>query len=294
MDLVGACLAFVHVSDHAGFTPGAAAAGIPQPVASRRVAALEEHLGGRLFDRSTRRAVLTQFGRDMLPAARRLLQAAEELQHDAARAALRPLRLAVPDTCTPLDLALLGARAREAGVAADPVPAAPAARRTLLRDRDVRAALLAVPSAEADWTVPLGAAATEGPATGTLHLETLRLGRTDLGTRPRRLWLQPEDDVPHIRDPLTRMRDALGLRPTQVATAPSLAAAATEVLAGADLLLCSPAQADELDLYWRPLGGTDLARGYDLAAGTGDEAERLRHLLDRDIARCLGSPGGPR
>lgn len=97
-------------------------------MASRRVAALEKHLGGRLFDRSTRRAVLTQFGRDMLPVARRLLHAAEELEHDAARAVLRPLSLAVPDTCTALDLALdlalLGARAREAGAAMDPVPAA--------------------------------------------------------------------------------------------------------------------------------------------------------------------------
>lgn len=37
-----------------------------QPVASRRVAALEERFGEQLFERMSRRAVLTAFGRDML------------------------------------------------------------------------------------------------------------------------------------------------------------------------------------------------------------------------------------
>jgi len=67
MDLIGGCRAFVCVSETGSFTEGAAVAGIPQPVASRRIAALERHLGERLFDRSTRRARLTPFGRDMLP-----------------------------------------------------------------------------------------------------------------------------------------------------------------------------------------------------------------------------------
>ncbi|MCK9869203.1 LysR family transcriptional regulator [Nocardiopsis dassonvillei] len=251
MDLVGACKAFVNVSERGSFTLGAAAARIPQPVASRRIAALERHLGARLFDRSTRRATLTQFGRDMLPSARRLVRLAEEMEHDAERAALRPLRLAVPDTCATRDLALLGAEARD--------------RAKARRQRQVciRASL-----------------------------ETLRLPRDRSSSRGRRVWLQPEDDVPHVRDPLNRLRDAVGLRPGQVVLAASLASAAAEVLGSRDLLLCSPRQAEDLGLYWRPTGEVRLARGYEVAAETGDEAERLRALLGRAIARCLGAPEG--
>lgn len=292
MDLVGACKAFVNVGERGSFTLGAAAARIPQPVASRRIAALERHLGARLFDRSTRRATLTRFGRDMLPSARRLVQLAEEMEHDAERAMLRPLRLAVPDTCATRDLALLGAEAREEGIHLDFRPAAPAARSELLGAREVRAVLASVPPGEAVWSVPLGLAGAGEPRGAIVHLETLRLSRDSRSSRGRRVWLQPEDDVPHVRDPLTRLRDAVGLRPAQVTVAASLASAAAEVLSSDDLLLCSPRQAGELGLHWRPTGGIDLARGYDVAADTGDEAERLRELLGRSIARCLGAPAG--
>lgn len=290
MDLVGACKAFVSVSERGSFTLGAAAARIPQPVASRRIAALEKHLGARLFDRSTRRAGLTQFGRDMLPSARRLVQLAEEMEHDAERARLRPLRLAVPETCSTRDLALLGAEAREEGIHLDFRSAPPRARVELLGAREVRAALTTVPPGEAAWSVPLGLAGTGRPGGGTLHLETLRMTRDMLPSRGRRVWLQPEDDVPHVRDPLLRLRDAVGLRPAQATVAASLTSAVAEVLGSDDLLLCSPRQAEELGLGWRPLGGIDLARGYDVAAETGDEAERLRTLVRIGIARCLGVP----
>jgi DNA-binding transcriptional LysR family regulator len=96
VDLVEACRAFVAVSAHGSFTKGATAARIPQPVASRRIAALERQLGARLLDRSSRSVTLTPFGREMLPSARRLVELAETFRHDAERAKLRPFRLAVP------------------------------------------------------------------------------------------------------------------------------------------------------------------------------------------------------
>ncbi|MFJ9555531.1 LysR family transcriptional regulator [Nocardiopsis sp. NPDC101807] len=292
MDLVGACKAFVNVSDRGSFTLGAAAARIPQPVASRRIAALEGHLGARLFDRSTRRAVLTRFGRDMLPSARRLVQLAEEMEHDAERAALRPLRLAVPDICATRDLAALGAEARREGVHLDFRPAPPAVRTELLGSREVRAALTGTPPGEGAWSVPLGLASAAEPRVGSVHVETLRVDRGRSATRGRRVWIQPEDDVPHVRDPLNRLRDAVGLRPAQVSVAASLASAAAEALGSDDLLLCSRRQADDLGLHWRPIGGISLARGYDVAADTGEEAERLRSLLGHGMARCLGAPDG--
>ncbi|MQS10540.1 helix-turn-helix domain-containing protein, partial [Streptomyces alkaliphilus] len=59
MDLVEACRAFVYVSERNSFTVGAAAAGVSQSVASRRVAALERHLGRSLFERGSRRTTPT-------------------------------------------------------------------------------------------------------------------------------------------------------------------------------------------------------------------------------------------
>jgi len=112
------------------------------------------------------------------------------------------------------------------------------------------------------------------------------VSRADPRTR-RRVWLQPEDDVPHIRDQVTRLRDAVGLQPSQVVVAP-LVAATAEVLSSTDLLLCSQGQADELGLHWRPIGSLDLARGYDVTAGVRADAHRIRTTLSTAIAHCLG------
>ncbi|MEU0688013.1 LysR family transcriptional regulator [Streptomyces uncialis] len=291
VDLVGACRAFVSVNDHGGFTVGAAASRMSQSVASRRVAALEEHFGEQLFERASRGAVLTPFGRDMLPVARQLVRAAEVLLHEAEAARRRPWRLAVPGICSTAGLARLVAEARGHGVTLDLRAAGPARRRELFDAQQVRAALLAVPADEATWSVPLGLAGARDPGVNRVHLETLRVGRASQGPA-RRIWLQPEDDVPHIRDPLARLRDAVGLRPAQLVTAPDLTTAAAEVLCGGDLLLCSPAQAGELALQWRPLGGITVSRGFALAAAADGRPERIEARLDDAIARCLGVPEG--
>jgi DNA-binding transcriptional LysR family regulator len=133
MDLVASCRVFIHVGERGSFTLGAAAARVPQSVASRRIAALEEHFGERLFDRSARRAELTAFGRDMLPPAKRLVQLAEEMEYHAERARLRPLSLAVPGTCPVRQLALLDAAVRDKGTVLDIHTADPAERAELLR-----------------------------------------------------------------------------------------------------------------------------------------------------------------
>ncbi|MEU3712866.1 LysR family transcriptional regulator [Streptomyces catenulae] len=289
MDLVGACSAFVSVSERGSFTVGAAAARMSQSVASRRVAALEEHFGEKLFERTARRAVLTAFGREMLPVARQLVQAAEVLLHEAEAARSRPWRLAVPAICPTADRARLVAAARGHGITLDLRPEGPARRQELLHAHQVRAGVLAVPPEGAPWTVPLGLAAADDVGPRRVHLETLRVGRAATGPA-RRVWIQPEDDVPHIRDPLTRLRDAVGLRPTQLVTASDLTTAAAEVMTSRDLLLCAPAQATELALHWRPLGGITLARGYALAAAEGSGRHMEARLGDA-LARCLGADG---
>ncbi|MEV0267043.1 LysR family transcriptional regulator [Streptomyces sp. NPDC050617] len=289
MDLVGACRAFVGVGEHGSFTVGAAAVRMSQSVASRRIAALEERFGEQLFERSSRRVVLTPYGRELLPAAREVVRASEALLHEAEAAKHRPWRLAVPGTCSIAALARLVAEARGHGVTLDLRPAAPARRRELVHSQQVRAALLAVPPDEATWSVPLGlATAGEDPDVKRVYLETLRIGRASLGP-PRRVWLQQEDDVPHIRDPLTRLRDALGLRPAQLVAAPDLTTAAAEVLCTHDLLLCSPAQAEELALAWRPIGDLRLSRGFALTAAGDGDPQHIEARLGDAIARCLGA-----
>lgn len=53
---------YVQVVDHAGFAPAGRALGIPKSKLSRRIALLEERLGTRLIQRSTRRFAVTEIG----------------------------------------------------------------------------------------------------------------------------------------------------------------------------------------------------------------------------------------
>ncbi|MEU9791783.1 LysR family transcriptional regulator [Streptomyces sparsogenes] len=290
MDLVGACRAFVSVSERGSFTVGAAAARMSQPVASRRIAALEAHFGEPLFERTSRRAVLTPFGREMLPAARQLVLAADVVHQEAEAAKHKPWRLAVPGICPTADLARLVADARGHGVTLELRPGPPPRRLELIRSQQVRAALLPAARDEAMWTVPLGLAGAQDPGVKRVYLETLRMGRAD-PEPARRVWIQPEDDTPHIRDPLTRLRDAVGLRPVQLAVADDLTTAAADVLCSRDLLLCSPAQARELALIWRPIGEITLTRGYALTAAAPGDPQHLQARLGDAIARCLGAEG---
>ncbi|QLQ35357.1 LysR family transcriptional regulator [Micromonospora robiginosa] len=289
MDVVAACRAFVAVSGHGSFTSGAAAAGIPQSVASRRVAALEEHFGARLFDRSSRAVRLTSFGQDMLPSARRLVDLADAMGDDAERARLRPLRVAVPETCPPRRLAELVVAARRQRIHLEVRPAGPPERERLCRTLEVGAGIVAVPEATAAWRVPLGLAARTPIPAPAVFLETLRSGRSRTQAR-RRILIQPEDDVAHLRDPLTRAGQFAGLVPAQVTVAPSLVDAAAAALGSPDLLLCSRQQAEDFALHWRPVADPRLVRGYDVAGGVREDRDQLGTVLYAEIAHCLGAP----
>jgi DNA-binding transcriptional LysR family regulator len=288
VDLIGACQVFVHVGERGSFTLGAAAAGVPQPVASRRIAALEKRFGERLFDRAARRAVLTAFGRDLLPSAKRLVQLADALADDVEQAKLRPLTLAVPESCGVRPLALLDAAAREEGTILDFRPAGPSARLDLLRSGTVRVALVAVPPDEATWVTPLGLASAGDEGSEPLHIAALRPGRARRSSR--RVWIQPEDDVAHVRDRFVQIGHRAALAPTQIAVAVTLTAAVSDVVRTGNLLLCPAAQAAELELSWRPIAGDPVARGYDVSAETGGDADRFRGALRAPVGRCLGGP----
>jgi DNA-binding transcriptional LysR family regulator len=80
---------FVEVIDHGGFSAAGRALGVPKSRLSNRVARLEERLGVRLLQRSTRRFVITDVGerflvhcRAMIEQARAAQDAVEELRSE--------------------------------------------------------------------------------------------------------------------------------------------------------------------------------------------------------------------
>src|SRR5580692_6942552 len=86
--------AFVAVADTTQFQTAGARLGISQQAASKRIAALEQELGLRLFARTPRGTLLTLDGRRLLPRARELLRA-EARALAAVRPDRRPLRVDV-------------------------------------------------------------------------------------------------------------------------------------------------------------------------------------------------------
>jgi DNA-binding transcriptional LysR family regulator len=83
-DRFDAMLAFVAVADAEGFAPAARRLGVSPSAVTRSVAALEERLGLRLLQRTTRRVALTDAGRRFLLRARRILADLREAEDSAA------------------------------------------------------------------------------------------------------------------------------------------------------------------------------------------------------------------
>lgn len=99
MDLLAAFRTFVRISETGSFSAVAREVGATQPAISRQVAQLEEHLGARLFQRSTRSLALTEDGRDLMPHARHVLEAVEETESAIGRRKASPsgtVRLGCP------------------------------------------------------------------------------------------------------------------------------------------------------------------------------------------------------
>lgn len=93
--------AFVAVAETGGFTAAAEVVGRSQSAVSQKILRLEETLGRRVFERTSRSLTLTQDGEKLLVMARRML----ELNDVAVRALLEPaagnLRLGVSEDFVP-------------------------------------------------------------------------------------------------------------------------------------------------------------------------------------------------
>jgi DNA-binding transcriptional LysR family regulator len=80
MDQLKALQTFVHIADHGSLTKAAHALDLSLPAVVRSLAALEAHLGVRLFNRTTRRVALTDEGRRYLDYARQILATLAEAE----------------------------------------------------------------------------------------------------------------------------------------------------------------------------------------------------------------------
>ncbi|GAB2623212.1 LysR family transcriptional regulator [Pseudactinotalea suaedae] len=263
MDLLTHLRAFLAVAEEHSFTGGAAATAVAQPVLSRRVAALERELGGPLFDRVSRGVRLTSLGRAVLPHARDVVVRADHLLDAARSHVLSDVRAALPGYADPQVLARLRKRLSGLGISLALPELAAGAREEALARGVVQLALLPAPPDRADLLVPLGGASVPGRLRGRrLHLEQLRDSDDVPGAAPR-LLIQPEDDVPHVRDHLTQVAHAAGLAADQVITGLPLSESWTAVHERGDVLVCAEPEARRQGLEFRPLAPAGV-RGYRL------------------------------
>jgi len=90
MDRIEAMQTFVTVADLQGFAPAARKLRLSPPAVTRLIAALEERLGTRLLQRTTRKVALTDAGARYLERARRILADIEEAELAAESERTRP------------------------------------------------------------------------------------------------------------------------------------------------------------------------------------------------------------
>lgn len=90
MDRLTATKVFVTVVDQGSLTQAAEHLDMTTAMVSRYVAALENWLDARLLHRTTRRISLTEAGQAALPSCRQLLEAADDIQHQAGTLSRTP------------------------------------------------------------------------------------------------------------------------------------------------------------------------------------------------------------
>ena len=99
LDRVSGMEVFAKVASQGSFSAAARALGMSQSMATKHVDAIEDRLGARLFQRTTRRLTLTEAGRRYLEACERILGEIEEADAEAAADVAEPrglLRLNAP------------------------------------------------------------------------------------------------------------------------------------------------------------------------------------------------------
>lgn len=101
MDRLHELQVFVAVADNAGFAKAARLLRLSPPAVTRAIASLEERLGARVFQRTTRRVSLTDVGARFLESAKRILEEIENAEREAVGEGAEPSgRLTVSTSMT--------------------------------------------------------------------------------------------------------------------------------------------------------------------------------------------------
>jgi len=90
MDRLDAMRLFVRLVECGSFSAVGREAGIGQPAVSKRIAALERHLGTQLLMRTSRQVVVTEAGKSLYAPIKRLLDDADALESSAAARHVAP------------------------------------------------------------------------------------------------------------------------------------------------------------------------------------------------------------
>lgn len=278
MDLLAALRTFCAVATEASFTRGAAISGQPQPVASRRIAALEDRFGTVLFIRTSRQVELSPDGERLLPLAREVVANTERI--DRLFADTTPtLVIAVPEA--------LSARARAAlrrGLGGRRVVFAedgPDHRVGALRTGSAQIAVLAVAPDDGEISVDLGVAHHPHHQLDRFHLDQLRRPVRERDLPVRRIHLLSEDAVPAIADPMRSAVFACGLRADQLVIGTPDVEAWTCAHEYDDVVLASRLQAAQHDLAWTELIHPMVHRSYRLAGDGELTASERDSMVDR-------------
>lgn len=285
MDLLLALRTFCAVAAERSFTRGAAATGQPQPVASRRIAALEEHFGTALFIRTSRHVDLSADGERLLPLAREVVSRTDRID-ELFTGKAPDLTISVPGELSARSRAVLrrGLGDRRVTFLEDD----PAGRVSALSSASAQLAVLAVPADEGEISVRLGVAQhPHHDRDAPFHLDQLRRPVRERDLPPRRLHLLVEDVVPAIHDPLRSAAFAAGLRADQFLTGTPDVEAWTCAHEFDDVVLASERQAAQHDLAWRPLDRPDVHRNYRLGGSDALTAAEREAMLPR-LASGLG------
>lgn len=288
MDLVEGLRCFAAVAAERSFTRGAARCGQPQPVASRRISALERRLGVTLLVRTSRRVELSPEGERLLPLAGELLTRADRIDTLFATPE-RSLLIAVPAGLTAAARAAIRRGLPQLTVGF--VDEEPPAREELLRAGLAQLAVLPTSPQQAEFSVPLGVAHHDHDPAARFHLDQLRRPVRERTLPPRAVQVLAEDDVAPVRDPVTEACFGLGLRADQVAVGTAEQEAWTRVHERGDVVLATADQARREGLAWSPLARPDVRRSYRLA-GSAELDDHDRMDLITRLAAGLGGRRG--